>query len=169
MTKYRKLPVVIEARHHANGVVGMVEDLAKWCGGRVVYDSPVAIIIPTLEGEMRAEFGDWIIRGVKGEFYPIKDEIFRETYEVVEADALLDLAWGIIANAGWDGNDKTEGWQEAAVAWRDRYHAYLGGEGLMAYPVVNIRWETKDGDLYPSWVELTFSNGQTVRFYGGEA
>lgn len=77
MTKYRKLPVVIEARHHANGVVGMVEDLAKWCGGRVVYDSPVAIIIPTLEGEMRAEFGDWIIRGVKGEFYPIKDEIFR--------------------------------------------------------------------------------------------
>ena len=39
----------------------------------------------------------------------------------------------------------------------------------MAYPMVNIKWETRDGDLYPSWVELTFSNGQTVRFYGGDS
>ena len=37
----------------------------------------------TLEGVMRAELGDYIIRGVKGEFYPVKDEIFRMTYEEV--------------------------------------------------------------------------------------
>ena len=39
------------------------------------------LIIPTLEGEMRAEIGDWIIRGVKGELYPCKPDIFELTYE----------------------------------------------------------------------------------------
>lgn len=43
-----------------------------------------AIIIPTLEGRMKGEVGDWIIKGVKGEFYPIKDTIFKETYEKVD-------------------------------------------------------------------------------------
>ena len=42
------------------------------------------LIIATLEGEMVAVPGDWIIRGVQGEFYPIKEAIFRETYEPVE-------------------------------------------------------------------------------------
>ena len=42
-------------------------------------------LIQTLEGEMRAETGDWIIKGVKGEIYSCKDEIFRLTYEPVEA------------------------------------------------------------------------------------
>ena len=41
--------------------------------------------IRTLEGEMRAEQGDWIIRGVQGEFYPCKPDIFDATYEAVEA------------------------------------------------------------------------------------
>ena len=45
--------------------------------------APDRIQIPTLEGVMRAELGDYIIRGVKGEFYPVKDEIFRMTYEEV--------------------------------------------------------------------------------------
>ena len=42
------------------------------------------LMIRTLEGDMRATCGDWIIRGVRGEFYPIKESIFRETYERVE-------------------------------------------------------------------------------------
>ncbi|MBK6858030.1 MAG: hypothetical protein IPG97_16160 [Microthrixaceae bacterium] len=41
-------------------------------------------LIPTLEGTMRADVGDWIIRGVQGEFYPCKPDIFEVTYEVVE-------------------------------------------------------------------------------------
>lgn len=40
-----------------------------------------ALLIPTLEGEMRAEVGDWIIRGVKGELYPCKPDIFEATYD----------------------------------------------------------------------------------------
>ena len=50
-----------------------------------------------------------------------------------EAD-LLEMAWGIIANAGWDASSgdvslaKTTGWHEAAVRWRDDYHAWLKGQ-----------------------------------------
>jgi hypothetical protein len=42
---------------------------------------------------------------------------------VSEKSRLLEMAWGIIANAGWDGMAKTPGWQEAAVRWRDEYFA----------------------------------------------
>lgn len=42
--------------------------------------------IKTLEGVMKADFGDWIIKGVKGEFYPCKPDIFKMTYEVVTDD-----------------------------------------------------------------------------------
>ena len=38
---------------------------------------------------------------------------------------LLEMAWGVIANAGWDESAKTPGWQEAAERWRDRYHRWL--------------------------------------------
>ena len=42
-----------------------------------------ALLIPTLEGVMRCDVGDWIIRGLKGEFYPCKPDIFEMKYEVV--------------------------------------------------------------------------------------
>ena len=43
------------------------------------------ILIPTLEGEMFASFGDYIIKGVNGEFYPCKPDIFAKTYDLVES------------------------------------------------------------------------------------
>ena len=61
MAKYRKKPVVIEAER-----------------------APCHMVIRTLEGDMRAEPGDWIITGVKGEQYPCKPDIFAATYEEVE-------------------------------------------------------------------------------------
>lgn len=53
-----------------------------------IYIDPAtgALMIRTLEGDMRASYGDWIIRGVEGEFYPIKPGIFEATYEALEAD-----------------------------------------------------------------------------------
>lgn len=84
--KYRKKPVVIEAMR---ATPETVETVAAWCGGRVVYDPSdvyLALDIPTLEGIMRAEThtgGDYVIRGVKGEFYPCKPDIFEATYERV--------------------------------------------------------------------------------------
>jgi hypothetical protein len=44
-------------------------------------------------------------------------------------DELLQEAWGVIANAGWDEQERSPGWQEAAERWRDRYHAYLAVHG----------------------------------------
>jgi hypothetical protein len=84
--KYRKKPVVVEAL--LCGYPNDPQEVANWCGGRIVdlheVGSPVYITIPTLEGDMRAEFNDYIIKGVKGEFYPCKPDIFKETYEEVE-------------------------------------------------------------------------------------
>lgn len=84
--KYHKKPVVVEAIriesdnfdevkqfcptvHHAHGWVAL---------------SGVDIVIPTLEGEHLAKIGDYIIRGVAGEYYPCKPDIFEKTYEPVE-------------------------------------------------------------------------------------
>ena len=59
--KFRKIPVVIEA-----------------------YQTEEELEIETLEGTMKADKGDWIIRGVKGELYPCKPDVFDLTYEEVE-------------------------------------------------------------------------------------
>ena len=78
--KYRKRPVVIDAVQLTtdNG-----HDLAKWCAGSHSSISN-AVVIHTLEGTLVAQVGDWIIRGVAGEHYPCKPDIFAATYEPVE-------------------------------------------------------------------------------------
>lgn len=84
--KFRKKPVVIEARMFT---ISSQESVADWCGSYVRHPSvsweQIVCPIHTLEGEMIARLGDWIIKGVNGEFYPIKDDIFKQTYEVVDA------------------------------------------------------------------------------------
>jgi hypothetical protein len=90
MQRFRKKPVVIEAARYDGNNGWRIND---WSGGRCV-DSPVLdpsvdnpsgayLQIPTLEGVMIATPGDWIIKGVKGEFYPCKPDIFKATYEEV--------------------------------------------------------------------------------------
>lgn len=83
MPKFQKKPVTVEARRLTQV---NAEELAKWCGGRIEYTYRVAFEIPTLEGVMEAQEGDWIIRGVKGEFYPCKPDIFEATYEPVSGE-----------------------------------------------------------------------------------
>lgn len=80
---YRKKPVQVEARiaTHAN-----VYDIVNWIeengGMAVIHLGPDFLLaIETLEGTMNVSSGDYIIRGVKGEFYPCKPDIFHETYE----------------------------------------------------------------------------------------
>lgn len=82
MAKYRKKPVVIEARQLVNGKWRKLE---KWCSGSITRDGLAfyGIVIKTLEGNMTAVLGDWIIKGVQGEFYPCKSDIFEQTYEPV--------------------------------------------------------------------------------------
>lgn len=79
--KYRKKPVVIEAvmfeKPYRNALDFCPEiRLIKGEQGRVVFG-----VIETLEGTMRSDIGDYIIKGVNGEFYPCKPDIFAKTYE----------------------------------------------------------------------------------------
>jgi hypothetical protein len=84
MAKYRKKPVVIEAMQFTGS--NQVE-AAAWMGCSFPErTSEYAVLeINTLEGTMRVSPGDWIIKGVKGEFYPCKPDIFEATYEAVPA------------------------------------------------------------------------------------
>lgn len=89
--KFRKKPVVIEAVCFDDAFVD--GDVPEWMADAVFVDETVrfedpngidALLITTLEGVMRAERGDWIIRGVKGELYPCKPDIFEATYDAAE-------------------------------------------------------------------------------------
>lgn len=75
--QYRKKPVVIEAEQFVNT---NPINWRLWCGAE---DYGNHLIIHTLEGDHRADLGDYIIKGVKGEFYPCKPDIFEMTYEKV--------------------------------------------------------------------------------------
>lgn len=82
MGQYRKKPVVIEAIQYTGANVQEILEFtnggAYKNGGKSDY-----ITIQTLEGDLTATTGDWIIKGVKGEFYPCKPDIFEATYEPV--------------------------------------------------------------------------------------
>jgi hypothetical protein len=89
MKKFRKRPVIIEAIQFVDNV----EEIVEWLNDDLNtpasfgYDKDkVVIFIETLEGVMTAQTGDWIIKGVNGEFYPCKPDIFEKTYEPVESE-----------------------------------------------------------------------------------
>ena len=76
--KFRKKPVVIEAIHYDGN---NFNECLQFCPTSQFRQSDGAIYIPTLEGTMIASIGDYIIKGIKGEFYPCKPDIFKKTYE----------------------------------------------------------------------------------------
>lgn len=84
MPKYRKKPVEIEAiqikedASNAQEIEAFFGEFKDW------YFIKGGVVIRTLEGDHRADLGHWIIRGVKGEFYPCKPDIFELTYEQVD-------------------------------------------------------------------------------------
>ena len=78
---YRKKPVVIEAIQYTGDNFGEVYVFSQRLCSRLLDKF---IMIYTLEGDMCVSVGDWIIKGVKGEFYPCKPDIFEATYEPVE-------------------------------------------------------------------------------------
>ncbi len=85
--KYRKKPVVIEAVQFKDDPDTLVEISELMQSNLIVsYENPdkPVIKIETLEGTMEASVGDYIIRGVNGEIYPCKPDIFAKTYEVAE-------------------------------------------------------------------------------------
>ena len=81
--KFRKKPVVIEAAkwEGTSDSYENIRDIGCNAPHPGSFNNPLKIA--TLEGTMRAEIGDWIIKGVKGEFYPCKNDVFDATYEPV--------------------------------------------------------------------------------------
>lgn len=94
MPFYKKKPVIIEARKVTRENIG---ELVKWIGpakddGGCCWSAgwePPYIQIKTLEGLMKASENDFIIKGVNGEFYPCKPDIFEKTYEFFLNDKLF--------------------------------------------------------------------------------
>lgn len=93
VTKYRKLPVEIEAIQW-DGSAESTQEIVMFCPFISYHRIPVstprwnteydeALFIPTLEGPMKASVKDYIIKGIQGEFYPCKPDIFEATYEEV--------------------------------------------------------------------------------------
>ena len=97
MAKYRKKPVIVDAVQLSwktwselcdflEGIISSEnpgrysEDFSATCDEEPPY---MEITIPTLEGDYIAKHGDYIIKGIKGEFYPCKPDIFEETYEYI--------------------------------------------------------------------------------------
>ena len=92
MAKYRKIPIIVEAIRW-NGI--NLDEIKAFVGKSLIYEiiddawkagksSPYVIMkIKTLEGYMNVSINDFIIKGVNGEFYPCKPDIFEKTYEIV--------------------------------------------------------------------------------------
>ena len=96
MNKYRKKPIVIEAIQLQNNynskkkcIEFMGQHVSESYMSKIKFEEYVEIVknngmkIQTLEGEMTASINDYIIKGVKGEFYPCKPDIFEQTYEKI--------------------------------------------------------------------------------------
>ena len=92
MAKYRKIPIIVEAIRW-NGI--NLDEIKAFVGKSLIYEiiddawragktsHHVIMKIKTLEGYMNVSINDFIIKGVNGEFYPCKPDIFEKTYEIV--------------------------------------------------------------------------------------
>ena len=85
MQKFVKKPVVVEAIQY-NGI--NITEVEDFVGAKLptllLSVEDTQLVIPTLEGDMKVSKGDYVIKGIKGEFYPCKPNIFKSTYNVVE-------------------------------------------------------------------------------------
>jgi len=84
VSRFRKRPVVIEAVQWDGHNLGELLELQGEVEVMIFIDRGNQIVIETLEGQMRGEVGCWVIKGVEGELYPCKAEIFEKTYEAVD-------------------------------------------------------------------------------------
>jgi len=91
MAKYQKKPVIIEAFQYdgdftySDGTFYAPEWVStELASGEMYFKDAGELYIKTLEGEMHVSVGDYIIKGIQGEIYPCKPDIFDHTYELIE-------------------------------------------------------------------------------------
>ena len=91
MQKFVKKPVVIEAIQYNGENIEAIEDfVGKKLSTVMTSDVGVKLIIPTLEGYTNASKDDWVIKGIKGELYPCKPDIFKEIYSLVTEKSTVE-------------------------------------------------------------------------------
>ena len=111
--KYRKRPVVINAVQWIGDMVSVIS-LVGYAFPDYGEGRSGSLRIATLEGDHECRMGDWIIKGVKGEFYPCKPDIFAATYDeeiIIEQHKMLIQFTDAPQSETriWDGFDPTEG------------------------------------------------------------
>jgi len=120
--KYRKKPVVIDAVELKFSTDSQ-DEIIQWSNNTIQKGLDGGLRIPTLEGIMVANTGDYIIKGVKGEYYPCKPDIFKMTYEIASTSSQTEIEFA--ATNAWvefnkkDSDDSEsfyKGW-ELAIKW----------------------------------------------------
>jgi len=140
---YRKRPVTVRARRVGPANAGQ---LAAWCEGTAGFVAGVtAVEVPTLEGTLTARDGDWIVKGITGEFWPVRADIFPRTY---------DRAAGAEATGETPGQAVYEA-QHAAV--RRRFPG-----------IAEIRWDELSDEARAEW-ELIAEAGLTAALRRADA
>jgi hypothetical protein len=104
MAKYRKQPIIVDAVQVTKELIMSwvnnqiskpkeVLQLEVWWEDGIINEkqSTFGGMLATLEGNMEFKIGDWLIRGIAGELYPCKDEIFKVTYESVNEPGTIDM------------------------------------------------------------------------------
>ena len=94
---YVKKPIPVEAVHlpstqpTAREYVNWAKQSRQVLDGHDIWMTEEGLIIPTLEGDMLCRWGNWLIKGIKGEIYPCDNEVFMETYDPVEEQYVYTL------------------------------------------------------------------------------
>jgi len=157
MSLYRKKPVVIEAYQLPAAGADVPDSFHEWCDrvGFTNYTSgrDETLVISTLEGDMTAEPGDWIIKGVKGEFYPCKPDIFAATYEPANESSTMqqDMEWALQPLVD-------------ATAWSD--FVSWAREGGYDESYFN-RWDSKSQELQRQYLEEMTALRHDLRYVSG--
>lgn len=163
MPKFRKKPVVIEAVQWTGKNVKEIMDFMSW--RNAAHDDRAGLTIHTLEGNHHASPGDWIIKGVKGEFYPCKPDIFAATYEPedkggapqmvseVKADPRASTPWSSVKFARVN-SVKAEGMRAAAKLIEKRRDDYITEHGSLEWDTGTMNFPGNGTEMVGEWEEL---------------
>lgn len=139
--KYIKRPIPVEAVQW--GGSNYTKDQHNWIfdSGNVRFDEfePDVLIVSTLEGDMKAHLGDYIVKGIDGEFYPVKKEIFEKTYrELKQPDPnAVCFKDGLNCEEEWIKQEKELEKSEWVCVKKDRLENLIEHSYETSCPLVN--------------------------------
>lgn len=155
MGKYRKKPVIIEAfkwtglieqQDNKAWIVEAIEKNTVWFSVDELNDYSPVMFIETLEGTHRANVGDYIIKGIKGEIYPCKPDIFETTYEDVTNNKNNTLSFEEVLPLIKQGKKAyREGWNGRGM-FVVRQKGYPAG--IPCNKQTAEAWDLNEGDLF---------------------